>query len=49
MAYKISPKYMFTEKDPRNIPLNQCASLGDLMATLEKCERLNKKDKRKKK
>lgn len=43
-----SKAYVFTKKDPRNTPLNMCASLGDLMATLETCKELDKKDKRKK-
>jgi hypothetical protein len=30
--------------DPRKMPLNQCASLGDLMFHLQQCKELDKKD-----
>ncbi len=40
--------YVFTQEDPRKTPLNQCVSLGDLMATLQKCDKLDKRDKTKK-
>ena len=42
-------RYVCTAKDPRKIPLNQCRSLGDLMATLERCKELDRIDKKKKK
>jgi hypothetical protein len=42
-------RYVCFEKDPRKIPLNQCASFGDLMATLERCKELDRKDKKDKK
>ncbi len=40
--------YVCGKKDPRKTPLNQCVSLGDLMATLQICEELDEKDKKKK-
>ena len=42
------PEYVWTKKDPRNTPLNQCYSLGDLMMTIEKCKELDKRDRKKK-
>lgn len=42
------PKYVFAAEDPRKIPLNQCASLGDLMATITRCKELDAKDRKKK-
>jgi len=44
---KCPNKYVCGAKDPRKIPLNQCASLGDLMATLERCRELDKQDRKK--
>lgn len=41
--------YVCGAKDPRKIPLNQCVSLGDLMATLEICRELDEEDKKKRK
>ncbi len=41
--------YVFTQKDPRKTPLNQCRSLGDLMATMQRCKELDEEDKKKKK
>ena len=38
-------QYVCFKKDPRKTPLNQCASLGDLMATIQRCKELDGKDK----
>jgi len=43
------PRYVCGAKDPRKIPLNQCATLGDLMATLEICKELDELDEKKRK
>jgi hypothetical protein len=34
-----------SEKDPRTKPLDQCWSLGHLMATIEECKSLDKLEK----
>ena len=39
-------KYVWGAEDPRKIPLHNCASLGDLMATLQICKELDEKDKK---
>lgn len=41
--------YVYGARDPRKIPLNQCVSLGDLMATLQRCKELDERDKTKNK
>ncbi len=41
--------YVCGARDPRKIPLNQCVSLGDLMATLQRCKELDERDKTKNK
>ena len=40
--------YVCFQKDPRKTPLNQCRSLGDLMATMQRCKELDEEDKKKK-
>ena len=40
----IRSHYVCTKKDPRKTPLNQCVSLGDLMATITKCKHLYELD-----
>ena len=45
---KIPRDYVCFKKDPRKTPLDQCWSLGDLMATLQRCKELDEKDKKKK-
>jgi len=42
-------RYVCFQKDPRKIPLSECASLGDLMATIERCKELDRIDKKEKK
>lgn len=37
-------KTEFKKKDPRTMPLDQCASLGDLMAHIEECKELDRQD-----
>ncbi len=49
MILKTIPSYVCGARDPRKIPLNQCVSLGDLMATLQRCEELDERDKMKNK
>lgn len=46
--FKIKPilPYVCLEEDPREIPLNKCVSFGDLMATIQKCKELDKKEKK---
>ena len=39
-------KYVCGAEDPRKIPLHNCVSLGDLMATLQICKELDEKDKK---
>lgn len=41
--------YVCGMKDPRKVPLNQCVSLGDMMATIQICKELDEKDKKRKK
>ena len=41
--------YVCGARDPRKIPLDRCVSLGDLMATLQRCKELDEKDKMKNK
>ena len=43
----LRPQYVCGMKDPRKVPLNQCVSLGDLMATIERCKELDRLDKKK--
>ena len=40
--------YVCFKKDPRKTPLTQCRSLGDMMATIQRCKELDEKDKKKK-
>ena len=49
MILKTIPSYVCGARDPRKIPLNQCVSLGDLMATLQRCKELDERDKMKNK
>jgi hypothetical protein len=37
-------EYVCLKDDPRKTPLNQCMSMGDLMATIQVCKELDKKD-----
>ncbi len=37
-------QYVWGMKDPRKVPLHQCASLGDMMATIEVSKKLDKKE-----
>ncbi len=38
------PEYVCFQKDPRQTPLMNCVSMGDLMATLQKCKELDEKE-----
>jgi len=44
----LRPPYVCGAKDPRKIPLDRCVSLGDLMATIERCKELDRLDAKKK-
>ncbi len=41
--------YVWGKKDPRKTPLTECRSLGDMMATIQRCKELDEKDKKNKK